>query len=51
MEPREHGTVKEVMVERLHITVLSKIRHVRIILVREPILELIGIENEKRIIM
>lgn len=51
VEPREYGTVKEVMVERLHITVLSKIRHVRIILVREPILELIGIENEKRIIM
>ena len=47
VEQREHGTVKEVMVERLHITVLSKIRHVRIILVREPILELIGIENEK----
>ena len=51
MEPLENGTVKEVMVEQRHITVLSKIQHVRIILVREPILELIGIENEKRIIM
>lgn len=50
VEPREHGTVKEVMVEQRQ-TVLSKIQHVRIILVREPILELIGIENEKRIIM
>lgn len=49
VEPLENGTVKEVMVERLHITILSKIQHV--IPVKEPILELIGIENEKRIIM
>ena len=47
VEPREHGTVKEVMVERLHITVLSKIRHVRAILVRALILEIPSIENEK----
>ena len=47
VEPLENGTVKEVMVEQRHITVLSKIQHV--ILVREPILELIGIENERRI--
>jgi hypothetical protein len=47
VEPLENGTVKEVMVERLHITVLSKIRHVRAILVREPILEQPSIENEK----
>lgn len=49
VEPREHGTVKEVMVERLHITVLSKIQHVRIILVRDPILEQLLLEFERRI--
>lgn len=49
VEPREHGTVKEVMVERLHITVLSKIRHVRAILVRDPILEQLLLEFERRI--
>jgi len=50
VEPREHGTVKEVMVDRLHITVLSKIQHVTP--VKEAILEqIILIENEKRIIM
>ena len=49
VEPREHGTVKEVMVERLHITVLSKIQHVRIILVREPILEQPSVEYEKKL--
>jgi hypothetical protein len=42
VEPREHGTVKEVMVERLHITVLSKIQHVRAILVKEPICEIVN---------
>ena len=40
MEPREHGTVKEVMVERLHITVLPKIQHVTP--VKEPILEILN---------
>lgn len=49
VEPREHGTVKEVMVEQRHITVLSKIRHVRIILVREPILEQPSVEYEKKL--
>ena len=50
MEPREHGTVKEVMVERLLTTVLPEIQHVTP--VKEPILEqIILIENEKRIIM
>ena len=51
MEPLENGTVKEVMVERLHITVLSKIQHVRAILVKEPINREIGIEDQKRIII
>ena len=48
VEPREHGTVKEVMVEQRQ-TVLSKIRHVRIILVRDPILEQLLLEFERRI--
>ena len=52
MEQREHGTVKEIMVERLPIAVLSKIQHVKAIPVKEPILEqIILIENEKGIIM
>lgn len=51
VEQPEHGTVKEVMVERLHITVLSKIQHVRAILVKELINREIGIEDQKRIII
>ena len=50
VEPREHGTVKEVMVDRLHITVLSKIQHVSI-LVMEPINRHIGLESQKRLII
>lgn len=49
VEPLENGTVKEVMVERLHITVLSKIQHVRAILVKEPILEQPSVEYEKKL--
>jgi hypothetical protein len=40
VEPREHGTVKEVMVERLLTTVLPKIQHVTP--VKEPILEILN---------
>ena len=47
VEPREHGTVKEVMVEQRHITVLSKIRHVTP--VKEPILEQPSVEYEKKL--
>lgn len=50
VEQREHGTVKEVMVDRLHITVLSKIQHVSI-LVMEPINRHIGLESQKRLII
>lgn len=51
VEPLENGTVKEVMVERLHMTVLSKIQHVRAILVKEPINRHIGLESQKRLII
>lgn len=51
VEQREHGTVKEVMVERLFTTVLSKIQHVRAILVKEPILQQILPELENRMMM